>query len=359
MRAAVFLEPNQPLTVEELSPLDPAQDEVVVRLLASGVCHTDRSKVDGFYPSPPSVLGHEGVGIVEWVGSDVRNLRVGERVVGSLIPTCHDCWFCHHDQSNLCERVGPVATKGRYRRSDGTELAASNGLGTFASEMTASQDSLVKVETDLPDTQLALIGCALTTGVASVFEIGQVGPGMDVAVIGCGGVGQAVVQGARLAGANRIIAVDPIEMKREMALAVGATEAIDPGVEDVVDVVRSRTGGRGADVTFDVVGAPVTVRQAVEAARAGGTAVAIGMLDPRSDVSLPSAGFLYGKRFMGAPYGGAQVRREFPRVVNFMERGLLNVESMVTNQISLDDVNDAFRAMDDGEVIRTVIVPES
>jgi S-(hydroxymethyl)glutathione dehydrogenase/alcohol dehydrogenase len=356
MRAAVFTRANEPLTIEDVSPVDPGPDDVVVRLTASGICHTDRSRVSGDYPSAPGIFGHEGVGIVEWVGSDVRRVRVGDRVVGSLIPTCDACWYCHHDQAHLCTSIGSVATKVRAQRADGTELVTSNGLGTFAEALTASQDSLVKVETDLPDEQLALLGCAVTTGVSSVLEIARVTPGSTVVVLGCGGVGQAVVQGARLASASRIFAVDPVPWKLAMASKLGATDVLDPTEVDVLEIVRQGTGGRGADYAFDVVGSASTVRQSVDVLRFGGHAVAIGMLDVSRDLALPAAGFLYGKHFCGAPYGGSQVRREFPRLIELVERGLLDVDAMVSDRIGLEQINQAFTRMDQGEVIRTVIL---
>lgn len=356
MRAAVFTEVDHPLLVEEVRAVEPGPDEVVVRLTASGICHTDRSRVNGDYPSPPGIFGHEGVGIVEWAGPDVYRVKVGDRVIGSLIPTCGSCWYCHHDEAHLCSTIGAVMGKARAHRADGTPLVASNGLGTFAEQLTASQHSLVKIDSDLPDEELALVGCAVATGVSSVLQIARVRPGSSVLVIGCGGVGQAVVQGARIAGAAEVVVVDPVDWKRTVALGFGATVALDPDEQDVLEFVRELTGGRGVDYAFDVVGADATVRLSVDAVRPGGSAVAIGMLDVSRDLALPAAGFLYGKHFCGAPYGGSQVRREFPRLVGFMERGLLDVATMVTNRIALDDINDAFRAMDSGEVIRTVIV---
>ena len=216
MKAALCLEQDQPLSVEEVTPIDPGPGDVIVRITASGVCHSDLSVINGTLPAGRVVLGHEGTGVIEKVGSDVTGLAVGDRVIGSFIPACGVCWYCLHDQSNLCEHTYNVMFVPRVRRADGEEMVAMTGLGTFAELMTVQQMSVVKVETDLPDEQLALIGCGVTTGVGAALNTAQVEPGSIVAVIGCGGVGQAVIQGARIAGAARIIAIDPVALQARL-----------------------------------------------------------------------------------------------------------------------------------------------
>ena len=219
MQAALCLEQNQPLSVEEVTPIDPGPGDLIVRITASGVCHSDLSVINGTLPAGRVVLGHEGTGVVEKVGSDITDLQVGDRVIGSFIPACGVCWYCLHDQSNLCEHTYNVMFVPRVRRADGEEMVAMTGLGTFAEMMTVQQMSVVKVESDLPDEQLALIGCGVTTGVGAALNTARVEPGSIVAVIGCGGVGQAVIQGARIAGAARIIAIDPVALKRDARAA--------------------------------------------------------------------------------------------------------------------------------------------
>ena len=215
----------------------------------------------------------------------------------------------------------------------------------------------VKVETDLPAEQLALIGCGVTTGVGAALNTAQIKPGSTVAVIGCGGVGQSVIQGARIAGASRIFAVDPVEMKRKTAEQLGATDLIDPADGDPVEQVQALTGGRGADYAFEVIGLPETILQAYTMARRGGTAVVVGMSAFDATVTLPAFELFYDeKTLLGCMYGGAQVRRDFPRFVRLVETGRLDIGSMVSRRIKLDEVNDAFRAMEAGEVIRSVIV---
>jgi S-(hydroxymethyl)glutathione dehydrogenase/alcohol dehydrogenase len=230
------------------------------------------------------------------------------------------------------------------------------GLGTFAELMTVAQMSVVKVESDLPDEQLALIGCGVTTGVGAALNTARVEPGSSVAVIGCGGVGQAVIQGARIAGAARIIAVDPVALKRDAALQNGATDVIDPSDADPVEAVRALTGGRGADYAFEVIGNPAIVRQTVDCTRPGGTVVMVGVPRLDSEVSIPAMTVLEEKKIFGCVYGSAQVRRDFPRLIGLIEAGKLDVGAMVSRTMHLHEVNEAIRAMQDGEVIRSVLV---
>ncbi len=359
MRAALFVETGAPLSIENLEPAPPGPKDVVVQLGASGVCHSDLSLKNGYVAGlmPGTVLGHEGAGTVLEVGSEVGHLKKGDHVVASFIPACGVCWFCLHDQSHLCDTEFEVMMAMRGTRPDGNPFMAMTGLGTFAETMTCNQSSIVKIETDVPDDQLALIGCGVTTGVGAALNTAEVEPGSSVAVIGCGGVGQAVIQGARIAGAAKIIAVDPVEMKREAARKLGATDTVDPAKGDPVARVQALTGGRGADYAFEVIGLPETITQAFSSARRGGTAVVVGMPRMDSMVTLPGFAMFYEeKRLLGCVYGSAQVRRDFPRFISLVEHGRLDLGSMVSRHIKLDEVNDAFTAMKAGEVIRSVIV---
>ena len=358
MRAGVFIGVDQPLSVEDLTPLPPGPYDVVVQIDASGVCHSDAAVNGGHLPwAAPSILGHEVTGIVIDTGSQVTRVRVGDRIVSSGLPACSNCFYCVRGQTHLCEHTFSLSDTPRARRADGTEIPAFASLGGFADLMTVPEISIVAVQTDLPPEQLALIGCAITTGVGSVFNTAQVAPGATVTVIGCGGVGQSVLQGARIAGASRIFAVDPIPMKREAAAFQGATDLIDPAEGDPVEQIRERTGGRGTDHSFEVVGRPETILTAYRSARRGGVVTIVGMPSADSTVSFNGLElFLDAKEIRVSNMGSSQIRSDFPRYVALAETGRLDIGSMISRRIALDDVNDALRAMDAGEVIRTVIV---
>ena len=358
MRAGVFVGINQPLSLEDLTPLPPGPHDVVVQIDASGVCHTEAAVIGGQLPwAAPSILGHEVTGIVVDLGSKVTRVRVGERVISSGLPACSNCFFCVRGQSHLCEHTFALSDTPRARRANGVEIPAFASLGGFADLMTVPEISIVTVHTDLPAEQLALIGCAITTGVGSVLNTARVEPGATVTVVGCGGVGQCVLQGARIAGASRIFAVDPIAMKRQAAAFQGATDLIDPADGDPVQQIRDRTIGRGTDYSFEVVGRPDTIITAYGCARRGGIVTVVGM--PPADATVSFNGlelFLDAKEIRVSNMGSSQIRRDFPRYVSLAETGRLDIASMISRRIALDDVNDALRAMEAGEVIRTVIL---
>jgi S-(hydroxymethyl)glutathione dehydrogenase/alcohol dehydrogenase len=358
VRAAVFVGIDQPLTIENVKPTEPGPRDVIVEVGASGVCHSDLSIVHGYVPLPPGVvLGHEGAGRVVEVGKEVTKVRKGDRVVASFVPACGTCWFCLHDQSNHCDEEAMTMMTPRGTRPDGSPYVCMTGLGTFAEAVTTSESSVVRIDGDVPDEQLSLIGCGVTTGVGAALNTACVEPGSTVAVIGCGGVGQAVVQGARIAGAARIIAVDMVPMKREQAKKFGATDGVDPKQGDAVDQVKNLTGGRGVDYAFEVIGLPETILQAYNMARKGGTVCIVGMSRMDAQVSFPAFQlFFEEKKILGCKYGSAQVRRDFQRFIDLIESGRLDTTHMVSRTVKLDQVNEAFRAMEAGEVIRSVIV---
>ena len=357
MRAAVFTETGGPLTIEDLEPGPVGPRDVLVDIGASGVCHSDLSLKNGYVGiMPGTVLGHEGAGKVLEVGAEVTKVKPGDRIIASFIPACGTCWFCLHDSSHLCDNEMAVMMSMRGNRPDGSQYMAMTGLGTFAEQMTCNEGSIVKVDTDLPDAQLALIGCGVTTGVGAALNTAEVQPGTTVAVIGCGGVGQAVIQGARIAGASRIIAVDPVELKRKTAEQLGATDHVDPNEGDPVAQVQALTGGRGVDYAFEVIGLPETTLQAYNMIRKGGTAIMVGMTRAEAQVTIPTFDLFFNEKTLkGSKYGSGQVRRDFQRFIDLIETGRLDTGSMVSQTIKLEDVNDAFTAMEKGEVIRSVI----
>jgi S-(hydroxymethyl)glutathione dehydrogenase/alcohol dehydrogenase len=358
MRAAVAYEVGQPLVVEDVTPLPVGPRDVVVRIAASGICHTDLNVIDGLSALPlPIVPGHEACGVVEEVGPEVRRVRVGDRVLASVSPACGSCWWCLRSMSNRCELGPAVLTAPRYRLGDGREAPAVCGCGTFADAMTVHEASLVAVETDLADEELALLGCGVTTGVGAALNTAGVTPGSSVAVVGCGAVGQSVIQGARIAGAATIIAIDPAPERRRASLGVGATHAVDPAEADPVEQVRALTEGRGADYSFEVVGRPELMVQAFDMARPAGAVTLVGMPAKDATLTLPAIGAVFsGKRLVGSKVGDAQILRDFPRFVRLAEAGMLDLGSLVSRRIKLDEVNDGITSLHRADGVRTVIV---
>ncbi|ADP83449.1 Zn-dependent alcohol dehydrogenase [Pseudofrankia inefficax] len=358
MRVAVAYEAGKPLVLEDLPIPTVGPRDVLVRIAASGICHTDLNVIEGRSALQlPIVPGHEATGLVEQVGAEVRRVRPGDRVLASVSPACGSCWWCVNGMSNHCERGPLVQTAARFALDDGRTARAVCGCGSFAEAMVVDEASVVAVQTDLPDEQLALLGCGVTTGVGAALNTAQVSPGSTVAVIGCGGVGQSVIQGARIAGAAVIIAIDPATSRREAALRVGATHAVDPDEADPVEQVRALTGGRGADYSFEVVGLPELMTQAYAMARMEGTVTLVGMPAMGASVTLPAIPAVFsGKKLVGSPVGGSQILRDFPRFIRLAEAGRLDLGQMVSRRIKLEDVNEGVELTHAAEGIRTVIV---
>lgn len=358
MRVAIAYEVGQPLVLEDLPVPGIGPRDVLVRLTASGICHTDLNVIEGRSPLPlPIVPGHEGCGIVEEVGSEVRRVRVGDRVLASVTPACGNCWWCLNGMSNHCELNPTVKAAPRFEVGDGRQAAAVCGCGTFAEAMVVHEASVLPVETDLADEQLALLGCGVTTGLGAALNTAAVTPGSTVAVIGCGGVGQAVIQGARIAGAAVVIAIDPLADRREASVRVGATHTIDPATGDPVERVRELTDGRGADYSFEVVGRPELMVQAVDMARKQGTVTLVGMPAVGDALTLPAIQTVFsGKRIAGSVVGGAQILRDFPRFIRLAESGRLDLGSMISQRIKLDEINEGIELAKRAEGVRTVIV---
>lgn len=360
MRAVVLQAFNSEPAVQELEPIALHPRDVRVKVDASGVCHSDLTVATGGFALPlPIVLGHEGAGVVTEVGADVaEQLRPGDRVIVALKPVCGVCWFCARGQTQLCELASEAQMRPRYTQADGSPIPSMSNIGSMAEEMTVDMARAIKVTTSLPGEQLALLGCGVTTGVGAALNTAAVEPGATVAVFGCGGVGQGVIQGARIAGAGRIIAVDPVLMKRTAAMAIGATDGLDPAEGPVVDQLRELTDGRGVDYAFEGVGNAMVMTQCFDATRRGGTVIALGMA--RSDVEYTFPGFRMmaeNKRVLGCYYGSSQVRRDLPRLVALAEMGRLDLSSMVSQRLPLERIGDAFEMMERGEVIRSVLVP--
>ena len=358
VRAAVLRAVGEPLSVEPIELVGTGPQQVRVRLAASGVCHSDLSVQQGRLPFMfPTVLGHEGAGVVEEVGSAGRRVAPGDHVVLGWNPPCRRCFACLAGQPMLCD-VGLAESLGSPFASVGGEpLVRGLGVGTFAEATVVPEGSAIVIDAQAPLDLAALVGCALATGVGAVVNIARVPGGASVAVIGCGGVGLAVVQGARLAGAARVVAVDRVPAKLALAASLGATATVDSSSGDPLEAVRALTDGRGPDYVFEVVGRSETIRLAYSMVRRGGTAVVVGAGAADDPVTFSAMElFADAKVLHGCVYGSADPDRDFPMLVDLIQRGALDAAALVTRRIALDDVNEAFAAMEAGEVARSVIV---
>ncbi|HEX4541428.1 MAG TPA: Zn-dependent alcohol dehydrogenase [Acidimicrobiales bacterium] len=358
MKAAVLPEVGAPLEIADVELAPPGPHQVEVRVAASGVCHSDLSMQNGGIPYPlPAVLGHEGSGVVEAIGSAVTRVQPGDHVVLSWIPPCRACPRCLGGQPVLCERGLTDALSAPYATWAGRPLLAAMGTATFAERALVLERSVVPIDPSLSLEVAALVGCAVTTGVGAVINTARVSPGSTVAVVGCGGVGLSVVQGAAVAGAASIVAVDRVSDKLVLASGMGATEVVDASENDAIDVVRELTGGRGVDFAFEVVGSSPTIKQAFGMTRRGGTTILVGAGRPDDIVSFTAMElFVDAKSILGCVYGSADPDRDFPRLLELDRAGRLHLDRLISRRIALDEVNDAFRAMDAGEVARSVIV---
>ena len=365
VRAAVLTSVGQPLEIRaDVVVEDPRAGEVQVRMVASGVCHSDLSARSGVMMMPtPAVLGHEGAGVVEQVGAGVTGVRPGDHVLVTWVPQCGECFFCTRDQGHLCERANVTLASGGLL--DGTTRLTSAGArlyqmaatGTFSELAVVPRTGVVKLPDDLDLSLAALLGCSVLTGVGAAVNTARIRPGDTVAVVGCGGVGLNVIQGARIQGAGGIIAVDTNAGKLELARRFGATDVVDAGAGDPVTAVMALTGQRGADVAFEVVGIQRTIDQAITMTRRGGQAVLVGV--PAMDVTVTLPAFfgvvLAGKTMSGCWYGSSNVHRDVPRLIELYREGRLLLGELVSRRITLDEVNDALDAMGSGDLARSVI----
>jgi len=363
-KAAMCAGINEPLEVVDVDLEGPKAGEVRVRMGASGVCHSDLSVVNGTLLSPlPSVLGHEGAGVVDSVGDGVTRVKPGDHVVLSFVPQCGTCYMCTHDTPEMCETGFLAMAMGaqldmtpRFSRA-GAPLHQMSALGTFSEELVCPEISTVKIDTDVPFTRAALIGCGVLTGFGAAANTADIHKGDTVAVIGCGGVGLNAIQGAKWKGAERIIAVDRFDSKLDMAKQFGATDLVNAGNGDPVAQVQELTGGRGVDVSFEVIGLKDTVQQAFAMARRGGQAIIVGVPKMEQTMEIPIAMELLvnEKQVRGSWYGSSDVQRDVPRLIALYKDGTLKLDELVSRTIGLDGINDAFRAMEAGEVARSVV----
>ncbi|HQF03891.1 MAG TPA: zinc-binding dehydrogenase [Phycicoccus sp.] len=356
---------SRPLVVEELTLAVPGPGEVLVRVGAAGVCHSDLSVVDGVRPRPvPMVLGHEAAGVVEEVGAGVAHVAAGDHVVFAFVPSCGDCVPCLSGRPALCERGAVTNTAGTllagtrpFTRADGSPVNQHLGVSAFAERTVAAAASVVKVPSDLPLDQAALFGCALLTGVGAVLNTAKVAPGSTALIVGLGGVGLASVMGARLAGCTQVIAVDTDKGKFDLAEQVGAT-AVITGDAYAVERVREITGG-GVDYAFEAAGHPSALATAYAATGRGGTTVGIGLPHPTARFELPALSLVAEeRRLVGSYMGSAVPRRDIPRYVELFREGRLPVDKLAGGTWRLDQVNEAMDALAGGAVARQLLLPE-
>ncbi|MFM8354537.1 MAG: Zn-dependent alcohol dehydrogenase [Gammaproteobacteria bacterium] len=358
MKAAVFREINQPMAIEEVEVSKPGPREVLIRTAAAGVCHSDLHFYNGTYPGVrPMVLGHESAGIVEQVGSDVHYVKPGDHVITCLSVFCGHCEHCLTGHMSLCVEPETKRTAEQAPRLShaGAPLQQFANLGSFAEHMLVHEHALVKIRPDMPLDRAALIGCGVMTGVGAVIHTAKVAPGSTVAVIGCGGVGLSCINGAAIAGASRIIAVDMVPSKLDLARKFGATDVVNAKAVNAIEAVKELTGG-GVHYAFEAIGLKVTAEQAFGMLRNGGVATVIGMIPPGHMVSLHGADFLFEKRIQGSFMGSNRFRVDMPRFVDLYLQGRLHLDDMVSGRIRLADINDAMAALNTGEVARNVII---
>lgn len=360
--AAVMTGVGEPLVLEELELSEPKHGEVRLRVLASGVCRSDLSTLRGAWPLPlPAVLGHEGAGVIEAVGPGVDESRVGELVVMTFAPNCGKCRYCNEGRVNLCTTGFAAFDTGGM--ADGTTRLSRAGepvhhlqyLSSFATHAIVPQQAAIAVQGDLDPTLICLLGCGITTGTLSVTKRANVRPGDSVAIFGCGGVGLAAIQGARLVSAWPIIAVDPVASKRELALRMGATHAIDPTAEDPVVAVRAICP-QGVEFGFEVIGRTEVASQVFASVMQGGCTVFVGQPALGVDYSLPAFDMAqYQPTILGSNLGGASPAVDIPKLARLLQAGLLDLESLVSHRFKLNQINEAFEVLESGEAGRIVL----
>ena len=359
MKAAVLNAIPGQLEIEDITVDAPGPREVLIRTAAAGLCHSDLHFMEGKYPYPcPAVLGHESAGVVEAVGSDVHYVAPGDHVITCLSAFCGYCEQCISGHLSLCENKDTHLVRSKDEPSrlsrDGEPVNSFLHLSSFAEQMLVHEHAVVKIAPEMPLDKAALIGCGVTTGMGAVFRTAKVEPGSTVAVIGCGGIGLSAIQGARIAGANKIIAVDMVGSKLELAQAMGATHAVDASGGDAVEQVKEITGG-GVHNSFEAVGLKETAQDSFNMLRRGGQATVIGMIPIGTSIEVHGVELLSEKTLTGSNMGSNQFRTDMPRFVDMYLDGRLMLDEMVSKTIQLEEINEGFAEMKTGKVARSVI----
>ena len=365
-RAAVAWEAGKPLSIEEVDLQGPQAGEVLVRIVATGVCHTDAFTLSGADPEGmfPVILGHEGGGIVEEIGAGVTSVKPGDHVIPLYTPECGECEYCKSGRTNLCQKIR--VTQGKGLMPDGTSRFSIKGkpilhymgTSTFSEHTVLPEISLAKINPKAPLDKVCLLGCGITTGVGAVLNTAKVWPGATVAVFGLGGIGLAVVQGAVMAKAARIIAIDVNASKWEMAKAMGATDFVNPKEYDrpIQQVLVDMTNG-GVDFSFECIGNVNIMRAALECCHKGwGESIIIGVAGAGQEISTRPFQLVTGRVWRGTAFGGARGRTDVPKIVDWYMEGKINIDDLITHTMPLEKINNAFDLMHEGESIRSVVV---
>jgi len=358
-KAAILNGYNEKLVIDEIDVADPQEGEVRVKMRASGVCHSDMHVIKGDLPIPtPCVLGHEGSATVEAVGRGVTTLKEGDDVILSWVPPCGNCHYCVAGKKYLCEHAQMAMLTGGSRLSKGgAPLFSIQGVASFAERTTLPASGCVPIHNGTSHDVACLVGCGVMTGVGAAINTVQIEAGQTVAVIGCGGVGLNVIQGAAIRGAGQIIAVDRVPAKLELAKKFGATHVVNSANEPMSGAIQGLTGGLGVDWAFEVIGIPEVITEAFMAVKRGGKVVVVGVPPMTSMVTIPGALLaLAEKSVIGSLYGSGDVRRDMPRMLDLYAAGKLKLKELVSRTLPLEKINDAFDAMKSGEVARSVIV---
>ncbi len=358
MKAAVFRAPHQPLTIEQVDIANPKSREVLIRTAAVGICHSDLHYIDGYYATAvPTILGHESSGIVEKVGFEVQYVKPGDHVITCLSVFCGHCEFCVSGRPFSC--VSPETSRPDHEpprlSQNHQSIHQFYDLSSFAEQMLVHEHALVKIREDMPLDRAALIGCAVTTGVGAVVNTADIEVGASVAVIGCGGVGLSAINGAAIAGAGQIIAIDILDSKLELAKQFGATVTVNSQDEDPVERVKDLTSG-GVEYSFEALGKKRTSEQAFEMLRQSGVATIIGMVPEGEMIEIEAAELINDKTIQGSNMGSNRFRVDIPRYVDFYLRGQLHLDQLISKRIELERINEGFEDMKRGEVARSVVV---
>ena len=364
VRAAVAHAAGQPLSIETVDLEGPRAGEVLVEIKATGVCHTDAYTLSGMDPEGlfPTILGHEGAGVVVEVGAGVKSLKPGDHVIPLYTPECRECEYCLNPKTNLCQAIR--STQGQGLMPDGTsrfsiggrKLHHYMGCSTFANYTVLPEIALAKIREDAPFDKVCYIGCGVTTGIGAVIFTAKVEAGANVVVFGLGGIGLNVIQGAKLVGADKIIGIDLNPAREAMARRFGMTHFIDPkATPNVVDAIVQLTDG-GADYSFECIGNTTTMRQALECCHKGwGQSVIIGVAEAGAEISTRPFQLVTGRRWLGSAFGGARGRTDVPKIVDWYMDKKINIDDLITHVMPIDRINDAFDLMHKGESIRSVV----